>query len=147
LNDVKRESPEQEGPNTEEVTDRLIEKVEKLNYFLVTASTAVLVFTFNDFNSSTGLLQSSPVLLVAFGWAFLIMSSVASLLVVRDGHELYRIYIKLRNQRLDQPPPETQRIVQRLYARTRFLEITMIGGFLLGIAVLASAYIAALTRS
>ena len=147
MNGVKGEPPQQARPNTDEITDKLIDKEQKLNYFLVTASTAILVFTFNDFNSPRGLLQSAPLGLVASGWALLIISAVASLYIVREGHKLYRMYIKLRNQGLDEPTPEMRCIVERIYDRRELAERIMIGGFVLGILGLASAYIAAMVRS
>jgi len=126
------------------LTDKLIDKTEKLNYFIVTAGTAVLVFTFRDFNSASGLLRLAPIWLVAAGWGALLVSALSSLGTVRQGHLLYRLYIRIRNQGRQTTNPGEACRVQRIYAYMRLGEFMMIAAFLVGISGLVTAYITAL---
>jgi hypothetical protein len=80
----------------DDLTDRLIEKRERFQYFIVTASTAVLVFTFNNFNQPDGILRLGPRWLVIVGWFALLLAAAAALLQIALRHERYWRYIKTR---------------------------------------------------
>jgi hypothetical protein len=80
----------------DELTDRLIEKREKLQYFIITAATAVTVFTFNDFNKPLGLLRSGPAWLPLLGWLLLTTSSGLSLYVLRKRHDISWLNLSMR---------------------------------------------------
>jgi hypothetical protein len=48
---VGRNPDEEDGRETDDLADRLIDKREKLQYFVVTGSTAILAFTIGPFGT------------------------------------------------------------------------------------------------
>lgn len=128
----------------DELTDKLIEKSEKLNYFIVTANTALLVFTFNDFNSPSGVLHDAPEWLLSVAWGSLIVASVASLSIVRQGHRLYRLHIKILNDNRASPNTEELAAITRMYRHVAAAELLMIWFFVAGVVGLVSSYLVAL---
>jgi hypothetical protein len=103
------------------------------------------VFTFNDFNANTGVLRKAPTWLVGLGWSGLVLASLASLLLIREGHRLYRRYIKILKDDRQVPNANEQSAVNLSYLLVQVAEWVMIGSFLVGIAVLAASYISALS--
>ena len=125
----------------EEMADRLIEKREKLQYFLVTAATAVIVFTFNDFNDPQGILQEGSVRLTLAGWLVLLLSSALALYGLRARHWVYSRAIA--DMRSEDPLPLEQK---RAGVQTRIIWAShlMWAFFIIGTGLMAFSYSLAL---
>jgi hypothetical protein len=74
----------------EELAEKLAERREKLDYFYITAFTAILVFTFNNFNLPAGVLVKAPVWLVEVGWASLIVAALCPMHVISARFQALR---------------------------------------------------------
>jgi hypothetical protein len=88
----RRERPGGHGnasAHLDDLTDRLIEKRERFQYFIVAAATAVLVFTFNDYDEKGGILRLGPRGLVVASWACLLASAGAALFQIALRHDRY----------------------------------------------------------
>jgi hypothetical protein len=122
----------------EERTDKIADRREKLDYFYISASVAILVFTFNNFNAKNGILQQAPLWLVEAGWGALILAAICPLYVMRLRLDRFAM-------RMDElsglPVKDRDRArIKRLRARRTWAERVMTFLFLIGIAVLALTY-------
>lgn len=127
----------------EEMADKLIDKREKLEYFIVTASTAIIVFTFNDFNNPNGLLQRGSGSMTLAGWLVLLLASALALYGLRARHWVYSQAIA--DMRLSHSlPPVRMKKVRRAQTRIIWASHLMWGAFVLGTAMLARSYSLAL---
>lgn len=131
----------------EELGDKLIEKREKLEYFLITASTAVIVFSFNDFNRKDGLLQGGHLWLTMIAWSLLLLSPAGGLLAIRRRHTQYALSQQwLREERHQAKDEKEKRKIERGTKLIQAGDSLMALSFLLGIAILALSYSYALLR-
>lgn len=133
-----------EGRILPEIEDRLVEKRERLNYFIITASTAVIAFTFNNLNSPEGILRQGSLLQPLTGWSLLFLASVAALYLIRRRHTEYARYLDELHKRTT-PPSENVRA--RYRDRIAIVEFFMIEFFLAGMALLIIAHAVALLTS
>src|SRR5919106_5268954 len=79
----------------DDLADRLIEKREKFQYFVITGATAVIVFTFNNFNDPNGVLRLGPHVITIVGWGLLLVSAAAALLLFPLRHARYAGFLDL----------------------------------------------------
>ncbi len=131
----------------DELTDKLIEKREKLNYFIVTAATAVIVFTFKDFNDRSGLLHSVTLWIPASGWVVLLISAGCALFALRRRHTLVSINQDWRYANRISPKDVTE--ARRIRVNTRLVKVSdfLMGLlFVVGMGLLGIAYSSALYR-
>src|SRR5947208_77768 len=85
-----------QGPHSnraDELADRLIERRERLAYFLITSSTAIIAFTVTQLGQTDGPLRGASIPWLAVGWAGLLLSAGASLLLIWYRHESYSLYL------------------------------------------------------
>jgi hypothetical protein len=132
----------QETPG--QLADKLIEKRERLLYFIVTASTAVIAFTFNNLSSSAGILHAAPAWLPISGWALLLLAAGAALYLIRRRHKEYFRYIDELYGRRPSPSEIEVMAFRKLVAR---FELLMMSLFLVGVLLLVIAYAIALAKN
>jgi hypothetical protein len=133
----------EERANLDALTDRLTDKRERFQYFIVTAATAVVVFTLNDANSATGVLRESPRWMPFFAWVALAISAGLALFGVWTRHDLYSSYLEERyegRKNLAELPSARQDRVKRLRRRIRVLQAVVASLFVAGVVLLAFAY-------
>jgi len=119
----------------EELADKLAERREKLDYFYITAFAAILVFTFNNFNSPSGVLSKAPVWLVEVGWASLIVAALCPLYVISVRFQRFAMNLDRQvSKHFDQDRFE------RLKLRAEFSYRAMTVFFVVGIGALCAAY-------
>jgi hypothetical protein len=119
----------------EELAEKMAERREKLDYFYITAFTAVLVFTFNNFNSTSGVLVKAPVWLVEVGWASLITAALCPLYVISARLSRYAM-----NMDWQVGKPFDQKRFKRLRRRSEFVHRAMTVCFAIGVGLLCAAY-------
>jgi hypothetical protein len=119
----------------EERAEKLAERREKLDYFYITAFTAILVFTFNDLNAKDGLLQRAPLWLVELGWGALIGAALCPLYVI--GARFKRFAMNL--DEIAGKPVDKGRF-KALRGRGDLVHIAMTLLFLIGVVSLAVSY-------
>jgi hypothetical protein len=125
------------------LTDRLTDRREKFQYFIVTAATAVIVFTFSNANSATGVLHAAPWWMPFFAWVFLAGSAGLALFGVWTRHDLYASYLDERyegRKNLAELPSARQDRVRSLQRRIRVLQAVVASLFVAGVVLLALAY-------
>lgn len=132
--------PEAPDPLADELAEKLIEKREKLQYFIITASVAIIAFTFSNLNPGTGLLRDGSASLAIAGWALLLLAAGCSLLLIRARHEVYRVFVDMRYERRTVPTEEERTRVVRLQRRMGAGEMLMMVFFFAGAGVLAAAH-------
>jgi hypothetical protein len=130
----------------DDLTHRLFELREKLNYFLITASTAVVVFTFNNLNSAQGTLGRASHILIAIGFGGMIGASGASLIVLYLRHSQYRRYLQIRYDGRVTPNEEELRQVRKAETLMLFWTGALAASFVVGMGFLSAAYVQGLTR-
>jgi hypothetical protein len=129
----------------EELGDKLVEKREKLEYFITGASTAVIVFSFNDFNNADGVLQSGPLCLTMIAWFLLLMAPAFALLAIRRRHDQYAISQEWLRQNRSVPQNDAEKgKIKRGRLVTQLGDRLMVAFFISGMAVLAVSYSVAL---
>ena len=125
----------------EELTDNLVERREKLDYFYITAFTAILVFTFNNFNSRSGILVKAPVWLVEVGWGALIVAALCPLYVI--GVRFKRFAMNL-DRKVGKPFDKV--LFKRLRRRGERAQYAMTLFFVTGVAALCFSYALGLSK-
>lgn len=119
----------------EEQVAKLAERREKLAYFYISAFTAILVFTFNNFNSRSGILVRAPVWLVELGWGALIVAALCPLYIINIGLKRFAMnFDRLAGKKFDLTAFSALRRHSQLADRAMTLF------FLLGVGSLCSAY-------
>jgi hypothetical protein len=125
----------------EELSDKLIEKREKLEYFIITASTAVIVFSFNDFNKADGVLQGGALWLTMLAWSLLLLAPGFALLAIRRRHGQYAISQEWLRQNRSAPRDDAERSrIERGKLGVKVGDQLMGAFFIGGMAVLALSY-------
>jgi hypothetical protein len=135
---------DQSGLQLADIEDKLVEKREKLAYFIITASAALIAFTFNNLNSPNDVLRKAPLCLLLVGWALLLLAAAVSLFIIRKRHTTYAEVIDEIRGRA-KVPSETSVIGYR--RSMRLLEAVTMALFFAGFVVLAVAHAIALTRA
>jgi hypothetical protein len=136
-----KEPPDPE--TAEGLTEKLIEKREKLEYFMVTAATAVIVFTLNDFNKMDGVLRSANRTLLLAGWACLLAAAGFALFAIRSRHSVYSLAIDvIRAGTPLEPDKDAKRVAKQKWIGRALNGMAVL--FVAGVAVLALAYVFAL---
>lgn len=79
--------------HADELAERLIERREKLNYFLATASIAVIAFSLKTALDSRRIFSGAGKVFVAWGCLLLLISAAGSLRVIRFRHSQAWTYI------------------------------------------------------
>jgi hypothetical protein len=125
----------------DELADRLIERRERLAYFLVTGATAIIAFTVTQLNPSRGLLASAPILVLSTGWLVLLFSAGASLMLIWSRHEAYRLYLDMLYGR----SVESKR-TEKARGKVRRWQAWALGLFFIGMAIEILAWEIALWR-
>ena len=131
----------------DELTDKLIEKREKLDYFIVTAATAVIVFTFKDFNDPKGLLHTVSLWVPAAGWVVLLMASGCALFSLKRRHTLNSISLDWRYEGRKAPKDEHE--LKRINRNLHWVKVSdfLMGClFVAGMALLGLGYSLALQQ-
>jgi hypothetical protein len=131
----------------EELADKLLDKKEKFAYFLITAMTFIIAFTFNDFNAKGGVLKHAPLWLTGTGWGALISSSLLPLYVIRARHHTYTLNLRILESGRTRANPDEAAEFRRVAARAQLAELAGTALFVAGVAVLASAYVVGLSRT
>ncbi len=82
-----------------ELGDKLIEKREKLSYFMVTASVGVIVFTFNNLNKPDSVLRVRPGTrgFMIWGSISLLLAALASLYGIYERHGQYARWLTIQD--------------------------------------------------
>ena len=125
----------------EERIENLAERREKLDYFYISAFTAILVFTFNNFNSRTGILAHAPVWLVEVGWGALIVGTLCPLYVIGARFKRFAINLdRIAGKNVD------GKLFMALRKRGEFVHRAMTLLFVLGVGALCTAYALGLRR-
>jgi hypothetical protein len=119
----------------EERAERLAERREKLDYFYISAFVAILVFTFNDFNSTNGALQMAPLWLVEMGWGSLIVAALCPLYVMGVRFERFAMNLdEIAGKKIDRSK------FRALRHRGELVRRAMALFFFAGVVSLAIAY-------
>jgi TRAP-type C4-dicarboxylate transport system permease small subunit len=127
-----------------DIEDKLVEKREKLAYFIITASAALTAFTFNNLNSPDDVLRKAPLWVLLVGWALLLLAAAVSLLIIRKRHTTYAEVIEESRGQAERPSEES--VIAYRRSMRRFEAVTM-ALFFAGFVVLAVAHVIALTRT
>jgi hypothetical protein len=125
------------------LTDRLTDRRERFQYFIVTAATAVIVFSFNNANSATGVLHNAPGWMPFLAWVALAVSAGLALFGVWTRHDLYASYLDERyegRKNLAELPSARQDRVRNLRRRIRVLQAVVASLFVASVVLLALAY-------
>jgi hypothetical protein len=144
------EPPPPDSPDRlriDELTDKLIEKREKLEYFIITAAIAVIVFTFKDFNDQHGLLHLVDPWVPAAGWIVLLAASGCALFALRRRHSLISINQDWRYE--NRTSAKDEREAWRIKWNTRLnraSDLLMGILFVSGMSLVGAAYTAALSQ-
>jgi hypothetical protein len=77
----------------DELADKLIERRERLAYFLITGSTAIIAFTVTQLNRSNGPLRTASIPWLTVGWLGLLLSAGSSLMLIWRRHQAYALYL------------------------------------------------------
>jgi hypothetical protein len=85
--------PRDKTTTADELADRLLERRERLAYFLITGGTAIIAFTVTQLNQTNGALREGPVIWLAIGWLGLLLSAGCSLMLIWKRHRSYALYI------------------------------------------------------
>jgi hypothetical protein len=128
----------------DELTDKLIEKREKLLYFIITACTGIMVFTFNSLNNPDGFLHHSPRWPIMLGWGTLIISSVISLYLLHIRQDLYWLNLKIRYEKREEPSEGEIKDIKKTHNKMKILQVIIILSFIIGVIFFATAYTIAL---
>ena len=131
----------------EDLADKLLDKKEKFAYFLITAMTFIIVFTFNDFNASSGVLRLAPLWLVGLGWGVLITSSLLPLYVIRVRQDAYALNLRILESGRTQATPEEAARFEQIQGRSKAAERLGSSLFVAGVGLLASAYVVGLSST
>jgi hypothetical protein len=119
----------------EELTDKLAERREKLDYFYITAFAAILVFTFNNFNSPSGVLVKAPVWLVEVGWGSLIAAALCPLYVISVRFQRFAMNL---DRQVGKDFDED--LFKHLRRRAEFARRALTVFFVVGVGALCAAY-------
>jgi hypothetical protein len=139
--------PPEQRLHVEDLADKLLDKKERLAYFLITAMAFIVAFTFNDFNASEGVVRGAPLWLPGAGWGVLIASSLLPLDVIRMRHLLYTLNLRILESGRQRANAEEAKRFERVGRRIERAE--RLGGyvFVAGVGLIASAYVLGLWRS
>jgi hypothetical protein len=91
--DSNAQGPQAPSNRADELTDKLVERRERLAYFLITSATAIIAFTVTQLGQTDGPLRGASIPWLAAGWAGLLLSAGASLLLIWYRHESYSLYL------------------------------------------------------
>jgi hypothetical protein len=132
-------NPRQHG---DELTSRLNERREKLNYFIISASIAVIAFTLKAALDSRALFTGCRLALVVIGCGSLLGAAGGSLWTLRTRHGQEWKYIELAayGNDVDAANKALDSTLDKMKARALWTFIAFMGG----IGVLALAYILAI---
>jgi len=136
----------QETHDLDELADRLVERRERLSYYMIGAAAGVLVFVLNSLNSPTAVLTISPRGLIVLSCALLISAAATSLYLIWERQNNYWHYLDIR---YNQAGTATDNDRTGIVARRRRMGIaTLLFGLLFGVAMgfLVTAYISALGK-
>jgi hypothetical protein len=131
----------------DDLSDRLIEKREKFQYFIITGATAVIVFTFNNFNEPNGVLRLGPHWLTIGGWLVLLISAAAALFLFPLRHSRYAGFLDLLEAGQRQPTGDKLRKEKRSRRLVRLTEWVMGVAFITGVGALTVAAAIGVWRS
>jgi hypothetical protein len=129
---VGRNPDEEDGRDTDDLADRLIDKREKLQYFVVTGSTAILAFTIATLRDAVDSIGACTRVALVTGGMLLLAAAGIALYAIFKRHRVYAEYL---DERLGRAPktPEHHQAVRRQF---ELLEAWMMGLFYLGVVVL-----------
>jgi hypothetical protein len=130
----------------EDLIDKFLSKREQFYYFLITAATAVVTFSFGHFNAPEGILRHSPLWLLGLGWGSLIVCAGSSLLGIRERLNRYGKYVEVRKAGRFTPTQDEDRALRESEIRLRVAGIVSITAFVIGMFFLIAAYSVALVR-
>ena len=126
-----------------DLADRLIDKREKLAYFVVTASVAVTVFTLNNMNDANGIVRGQglgPWLLS--GCILLLVSAGLSLSTVLVRHDQYSRWLTIKDT--GDPEGAIDRAMTHWENYIRRVRVLMVGTFVIGMGLIVGTFSAAL---
>lgn len=86
-------APPHESVAVDELADKLIERRERLAYFLITGGTTIIAFTVTQLNQEDGTLREAPILWLSIGWLGLLLSAGSSLMLIWKRHQSYASYV------------------------------------------------------
>jgi hypothetical protein len=123
--------------HADDLADKLLEKREKLQYFIVTASTASVVFSFNN---ASGLLRKSSVWLALAAWGALLLAAGLALFSIRERHKRYTIWVDTLYQGKSELSEEDRRKTNRSQRASGRAEPVILALFVTGITLLAISF-------
>lgn len=125
----------------EQRAENLAERREKLDYFYISAFTAILVFTFNNFNSRSGILVKAPLWLVEVGWGSLIAAALCPLYVISVRFKAFAMNLdRITGKTVD------KKVLRGLRRRSEFIHHSMALFFVVGVGSLCAAYALGLSQ-
>jgi hypothetical protein len=86
-------APPHESVTVDELADKLIERRERLAYFLITGGTTIIAFTVTQLNEKGGPLREASIPWLSIGWLVLLLSAGSSLMLIWKRHQSYALYI------------------------------------------------------
>jgi len=124
-----------------ELGDKLIERREKFNYFIVTAAVSVVVFTFNNLNKDSTLFKGRSDLrgFLVWGCIGLLGAALLALYSIYERHRQYARWLSIQ----DHGDPKG-RIASRMDRADVSLTVASAGiptAFLAGMSLLLVAYL------
>jgi hypothetical protein len=127
----------------DDLADLLIEKRERLGYFIVTGSTAILAFTVASLKDSIEGLGAITRIALIVGGLLLLAAAGLALFAIRQRHRVYADYLD-EIQGITPKMPEAKKHSIRIIPA--LLEPWTIGVFYLGVVVLVVVNTIALFR-
>ena len=123
-----------------ELGDKLIEKREKLSYFMVTASIGVIVFTFNNLNKKDSILRirAGTRVFMIWGSVALLLAALAALYSIYERHRQYARWLTVQDH--GDPEGKISRRMDRADIALSAAAIGLPTAFLTGMSLLLVAY-------
>lgn len=126
----------------DELTERLNERREKLNYFIVTASIAIIAFTLKTALDARTVFVGWRLALVGSGSFLLLIAAGGSLWMVRLRHAQSWRYIDLAKYKED--VAAANRAMEPVLEQMKSLAFWMHLVFIVGVLVIAAGYMLAI---
>jgi lysylphosphatidylglycerol synthetase-like protein (DUF2156 family) len=120
--------------NVDDLADRLIEKRERLHYFIVTASAAVIAFSLGALQPPRPPLTDASKTTAMFAGAALLLAAGTALGGIFYRHRVYANYLDVISGLRQPLSAKKQKRIRKAFA---WIEGVMIGLFFAGFAVLA----------
>lgn len=99
--------------HADQLAEQLLERKDRLQYFIISASAAIFLFTFDDMNAPESILRLAPRLLVVLAWSCLVGAVAAAFIIIyvrhhRSGERLRLLY---EGKPLEKPSQTARQLV------------------------------------